>query len=202
MLPGVIFLYRFFKEKRASGFQWIYWILGYLSFVWFLAGYMNQTYRHLVIIYPIVLLLCYSGFEKIFQRLMEYHPGKYILAGCILVQCSLCFRAIYPTLKRNKLERNIAQDILRYRDSSNAVLYAFDIDISLKSRGIPYTIISLYHQSDIAFQPGALVLFNEPKLTEQWSGMNPMNNWNRLKSHYRLIKIKDYPDQWTLFKIK
>lgn len=201
MLPGVLFIYLFFKENRAKGYQWIYWTLGYLSFVFFLAGYMNQNYRHLIIIYPIVLLACFCGFEKMFQRLLEYYTWKYILTGCMIVQCILCFRAIYPTLKRNSLERNIAHEILQYRDTINPVLYAFDIDIALKSRGIPYTIMSLYNRSYSTFQPGAMVLFNEPKLKTQWSGMNPMNNWNRLKSQYRLIKIKDFPDQWTLFKI-
>lgn len=81
-------------------------------------------------------------------------------------------------------------------------LYSFDIDIALKSRGIPYTILSLYVRTYDNFNRGAFILFNEAKLSKQWKGLAPMTNWEHLKKDYKLKRIKDFPDGWTLFKIE
>ena len=45
-------------------------------------------------------------------------------------------------------------------------------------------------------------MFNEAKLSKQWKGLAPMTNWEHLKKNYKLKKIKDFPDGWTLFKIE
>jgi hypothetical protein len=149
-----------------------------------------------------VLILCFSGFEKLFQ-----HPSlktvrrllpTIVLLGQIFLS-ALAFRSIFL---RNALEQNIARDITEYKNiASSDLLYSFDIDVALESRGVPFEIRNLWQSKYEKFEIGSLVLFNEEKLGKQWEGLNPMVNWNHLKTTYSLILLREFDDNWKLYRI-
>ncbi len=203
LFPGLILIYICIKEKALVGLHWAAWVLGYLCYAFFLAGYLNQNYRHLLIVYPIVLLIGFYGYNRIYTHWFFIKHQVRLLPILFLAQLSLCWLALKPTLHRNLIERLMTLDLKDYAKVSHPdTLYSFDIDIALKSRGIPYTILSLYVRTYDNFNRGAFILFNEAKLSKQWKGLAPMTNWEHLKKNYKLKKIKDFPDGWTLFKIE
>jgi len=47
-----------------------------------------------------------------------------------------------------------------------------------------------------------LVLLNAAQLEKQWIGLNPLINWNKIKTNETLKVLKSYSDGWNLYEIQ
>lgn len=202
--PGFIFLgalFIFFGIKIGGFFnlEKKLLIISYFTFTVFVAGYHDQNPRHFLPCFIISILLCFPGFVHLSQRKEVRNYKNLIFSLIIIFQIGLCIRAIAPTYQRNLLEKAISADL--NNRINEKTLYAFDMDIALKSRGVPQEIQSLYTQKFTTFENNALLLVNIPKWSNQWKNMNPMINWNLIQSAYELSVEKQFADGWVLYKM-
>ena len=124
----------------------------------------------------------------------------------VIFQALLFGRAMLPSMKRMALEKRIAEHLnnqytMVSTENDSTILYSFDIDVALKSRGIPFKSINLFKEVITTFNVGDFVLFNEDKLMLQWQGLNPMINWEFLKKNHELSLVSDFGDGWRLYLI-
>ena len=201
-IPGFLFFIKSLLYPLLNRAYFVTLMLSFILFSLFLAGNYGQNPRHLLGIYPVVLILCFGGFHSIHLWLSSTGVWKYILPALILIQILLCARALYPTIKRNKLERYLSKEILSYSQNSNNVLYSFDIDIALKHRQNKIKIKNLNDSVYTYYLPHSLVLINETKWMVQWQNKNPMINFSNLNYNHHLTKLKSYEDGWNLYRIE
>ena len=199
VLLGLLFVVFLIKDQQVKHPLLRIAILSYILYALFMAGVDTQNPRHLLIVHPLVLMVCFYGFNKVYQFPIIYKYRRVLLVLGVLFQVgvtTLAFKTIYV---RNQLEQQITNSVEKY---NGALLYGFDIDIALKSRNHQLRIINLWEEEYQQFEKGALVLFNEERFKVQWEGENPMLNWNHLQHNYQLIEIEQYPNNWKLYKIE
>lgn len=199
LILGIPFLFIMFKQKQFK--HNYFYLLGacYLAYAFFVAGIDTQNPRHLLLLYPIVLVFCFYGFSYLYTHQIIKKVNTIIVGLGIVFQISLCTLAFKTIFVRNNLEQQIANSLEKYQ---NQTLYSFDIDIALKSRGIPLNIINLWYKNYSSFEKGALVLFNEERFKTQWEGENPMINWNKLTKDYKLVELEKFNNNWKLYRIE
>jgi hypothetical protein len=171
--------------------------LGIAFYLIFLAGIPFQNDRFLIPVYALTLILFFPSFE----RMMAYKPifKSLVIPVLVVVSFVLIHLALRPMVKRNHLEREIMALMTQYE---NQTLYSFDIDVALKGRGLKMNYINMWRNELENFEPGALVLFNEPKFYVQWRGKNPMINFLRMKEGGKLIFVRNLPQGWQLFRVQ
>lgn len=201
MLPGFLFILLGLKEIRTNQFLWL--IAGtYLLYVLFIGSYEGQQKRHLIMAFPLVLLLCFDGFNLISNKITS-HYRSVLFMFLLVIQLTLSLLSFQGVYSRNKLERTITRDLFtRFRTvNQEIILYSFDIDIALKSRGVPVLFYNFWMQDFNEFNTGAYVLFNVNQLKKQWKGTRVMNNWERLNAWHHLTVVAEYPGPWSLYQI-
>jgi hypothetical protein len=199
MLFGILFIFMLIKNKKVNHTYIFLCIVSYLSYVLFVAGITTQNNRHLLLLYPLILVICYYGYEKTIQfSVIDNYKKLFIGLGMVfqIILCVLAFKTIFI---RNQLEKNIAQKLVKYE---NNTLYSFDIDIALKSRETNFKHLNLWQKEYVNFEKGGLVLFNEERFKIQWKGENPMINWEHLNNNYHLVKLESYTNNWILYRIE
>jgi hypothetical protein len=174
-----------------------------LLYAFFLAGIPFQNMRFLLLSFPLVLVLVYPGFISIEKRIASKKRVSEIATVLIaIMQFGLFYRVFMPFYHDNKVEKQIANEMLKY---SNATLYTFSIDGALKAYGYNGRIINMWDVKldTVKNDNGpSMVLFNEHAFAEQWKDKNPMLNWEFLKTKYKLAVIDSLPDNWVLYKVE
>ena len=206
MFLGFLFVYKLFRDKKIRLPLNLLIAISYLTYAIFLAGNPDQNSRHLLIIFPYVLILCFYGYAHFSKRMLVAKYKFWILISLIIFQALLFGRAMMPSMKRMTLEKRIVehlnnQSTIVSSEKDSTILYSFDIDVALKSRGIPLKSINLFNEVITTFNAGDYVLFNEDKLKLQWQGLNPMINWEFLKKNHELTLVSDFGDGWRLYLI-
>ncbi|MBP7642681.1 MAG: hypothetical protein WAT92_15470 [Saprospiraceae bacterium] len=206
MFLGFVFVYKLFQDKRFCSPLNLLIAISYLTYAIFLAGNPDQNSRHLLIIFPYVLILCFYGYAHFSKRVLIEKYKFWILISLVIFQALLFGRAMLPSMKRMALEKRIAEHLnnqytMVSTENDSTILYSFDIDVALKSRGIPFKSINLFKEVITTFNVGDFVLFNEDKLMLQWQGLNPMINWEFLKKNHELSLVSDFGDGWRLYLI-
>jgi hypothetical protein len=169
----------------------------------FLATVAGQNPRYFIPDYSLWLCLLFPAWDRLHAYgfyFLKWYWMRWILGLFLAIQLIDNALLLRPMLHRNALERNIAahlKDTLRPGD----VLYAFDLDIALKSYLPEFRYYNLWEKQYEQFDSGAYVLFNAPKLSTQWAGKNPMLNWERLESEVRLDRVWEGMDGWVLYRI-
>jgi len=199
MLLGLPFLFLLVKQKQFVHTYIYLSVTSFLVYALFVAGIDTQNARHLLLLYPLVLVLGFYGFNYLYNlKGIKKYRVILISLGFVfqLALCALAFKTIFI---RNNLEQYIAKTLENY---DNKTLYGFDIDIALNSRGVPQNIVNLWYEEYTDFEKGALVLFNEERFKTQWEGENPMINWNNLKQNYTLTELEEFNNNWKLYIIE
>jgi hypothetical protein len=122
------------------------------------------------------------------------------LGGFCIIQIADTTLLLRPMLHRSQQEQHAAAQISAVVPD-HAILYAFDLDVALKSYLPDLQYRNLWEQRYPNFELGAYVLFNEAKLAKQWAGKNPMLNWEQLNATYTLDTVQDIGDSWLLYRI-
>lgn len=201
-MPGILFIINGILKFKKQKYQRFTLIGSYVLFGLFMAGNYVQSPRHLLGIYPIVMVLCFHGFYLFYKWFSPRAFSTYIMIGILILQFLLCARALYPTIKRNRLEKIIATEINSFIADQHHLLYSFDIDIALQYRQPDLHIQSLYDSIIVTYIPQSLVLINEQAWSRQWQDKNPMINVVNLKKNHQLTKLKEYHGGWNLYRIE
>jgi hypothetical protein len=198
-LAGLLLLSKKTDVSLVSKKIILFCLSGYLLL---LAGLSSQNLRFLLPAYALLLLLIFPAWDRMycygfyFFRKLAWS----ILAGVLIVQIIGTYLVVKEPLARNRLERQISEQIRPFLPPGS-VVYAFDLDIALRSEYPECQWINLWESRIESFQDGALVLFNEPALRKQWEGRNPMLNWDALRAKHDLNRLISLPQGWQLFRI-
>ncbi len=199
VLPGLFLLFKKtdvqLYSKRLLG-------LSLLVFLLFLGGLSHQNLRYLLPAYAVLLLLLFPAWDRFFAYGMYFFKRlTYALIGIALL-CQLAF-GLYvfkPVWARHRMERAIAR-ALQTEVHAGDVLYAFDVDIALKTYLPEVEFRNLFLQRYDTFPAGSYMLFNAPALQTQWAGKAPMLNWERANTHFDLVEIQRLAGNWSLYQI-
>jgi len=199
-LPGLLLLAKKTDLHLISKKVLVACLILYLLF---LGGIPHQNLRFLLPAYAILLLLLFPAWDRMFAYgLYFFKRLTYAIIGTTLA-IQLCGTAwmLAPVLARSHLETTVAAE-LRNTLPAGATLYAFDLDVSLRSYLPGIRIKNLWERLYPEFEEGSFILFNEQRLRQQWQGRNPILNWDHAKNDYRLQESAVLPDGWTLYEIK
>lgn len=170
-----------------------------LLYALFIAGIPLQNKRFLLISFPMLLMLLYPSFQRLWQRFVR-GKGRILVPGALVaVQLFIFLQVFKPLYRFNQLQESVATAL---HSRPERVVYAFALDPAIRSYGIPQEVRNLWTEAYTDFEPGALVLFNEPLLAEQWKGRNPMINWEKLRRQHRLDTLRHWEGGWTLYRIE
>jgi hypothetical protein len=167
-----------------------------------IGGLPHQNLRYLLPAYALFLPLLFPAWDRLYCYGLYFFKRLTwgILGVTVAVQLGFSTWILWPTIKRNHMERSISEEI-RTMLPVNATVYAFDLDIALQSYLPDVHFINLWYKRYDDFQKGSYVLFNEPALRRQWEGQNPMLNWDFLQANYKLERVKVLPEGWGLFLV-
>ncbi|MCB9316807.1 MAG: glycosyltransferase family 39 protein [Lewinellaceae bacterium] len=199
VLPGLFLL---FKKTDVHLYAKRLLALSLLVFLLFLGGLSHQNMRYLLPAYALVLLLVFPAWDRFFAYGMYFFRRlTYALVGIALV-CQLAFGLVVfkPVLARNKMEREMFR-ALKTALHPGDVLYAFDMDIALKTYLPEVEFRNLFLQRYDTFSAGSYMLFNAPALREQWAGKAPMLNWEYANAHFELLELQELAGGWSLYLI-
>lgn len=199
VLPGLFLL---FKKTDVHLYAKRLLALSLLVFLLFLGGLSHQNLRYLLPAYALVLLLLFPAWDRFFAYGMYFFKRlTYALIGIALL-CQLVFGLLVfrPILARNKMEREMART-LKTELHPGDVLYAFDMDIALKTYLPDVEFRNLFLQRYDTFPAGSYLLFNAPALREQWAGKTPMLNWEYANAHFELLELQQLAGGWSLYQV-
>ena len=199
LLFGFVLLF-FLRKTLFRNKFWLIVLLIIMINALFLAGIPYQNQRFLLLSYPLVVILLYPGYERFItilsNRKIFLYPAILLM---IIIQIFFCIYFFRSAYQRNVLEKEVAT-FVKHDDHKN--IYAFDIDVSFMSYNVKKNVINMRNVKIDLFNHYSLVIFNEDKFKVQWANMNPMLNWNNLKSNYTLSELKNFGDGWKAYEIR
>jgi hypothetical protein len=174
-----------------------------ICYLLLIGGTTAQAHRFLLPAYSIVLLLLFPAFDRFISYGFTYFktPTLCGLALMYALQICFCFRYFKPLLERNQEEQKMAT-ILSKHLGSGQILYGFDWDIALKTYLPALQHRNLWVKQYDNFESGTYVIFNKSALEKQWTGKNPMLNWQKMNEMQRLDSIDLLPKGWVLYQIR
>ncbi|MBK7938186.1 MAG: glycosyltransferase family 39 protein [Lewinellaceae bacterium] len=200
LLPGLLLLFKktdlHLVSKKVLAASLVVYLL-------FLGGVPHQNMRYLLPAFAVLLLIFFPAWDRMFSYGFYFFKRLTfaIIGLTFAVQVCCITLIIRPVIVRNRLETGIATG-LQNALPAEATLFAFDLDVALRSYLPGLRINNLWEQLYTDFPAGSFILFNEPLLRPQWQGRNPILNWDYAKSHYRLEEIRTFPGGWQLYEIK
>jgi len=197
---GVLWLRRLKSNIVKPGA--IMMILSVMLYALFLAGIPFQNMRFLLLSFPLIMVLMFDGYNSIYSYLKEKRVVKYIVLSIVVsIQLGLCYRVLTPFYHDNKVERTIAQTMLKHDKDT---LYTFSIDGALRAYGYNGVVVDMWSNRLDTVKKHAnsgLVLFNTDAFTDAWRNQNPMINWEYLNHAYMLAPVEKLPDGWVLYRL-
>lgn len=198
-LPGLFFLFKKTDLTLPAKKILLACIAAYLIL---LGGLPHQNSRYLLPVYALLLLLIFPAWDRLycygflfFRRLTTG-----VLATVLALQLFCCARILAPILARHRLEIEVASK-LKETMPPDATLFAFDLDVALRSYLPDVQFQNLWERRYAEFPAGSFVLFNEA-LRPQWQGQNPILNWDFLRKNYPLERRAELPNGWALWEIR
>ncbi len=164
----------------------------------FICGIPEQNVRYILPGIPLVLYLIFPGCQRIYSIFQFNRIFRLIMGGLLLIQIYLVGRSIYPVIQLHDLERSIARDLEQY-DTEH--IYSFGLTQALGTYLDSRLLINLWDTDLDHIKDNGLVLFNEARFRVQWEGKSPMVNWLKIRETKKLELVKEYPQQWRLYRI-
>lgn len=170
-----------------------------VCYLLFVAGMPFQNDRVLLMAQPLIVLL----FHPAFTRGMAWLEGKGrspwpFLVMAALVQVALFVRAMLPFVHQARVEREIATTIGRFQPDR---IYTHGMGAALSTYCPTAEITELWYAELDSFRQGALVLLHPGDLADQWQGLPPAVNWERLQKQ-GVETVEERPDGWSLFRVR
>lgn len=169
-----------------------------LAYVVFLMGPPYQNERFLLLAVPFVAVALFPAYLR-FRTALEARGRDpvLLLSAVAALQLALFVPAMNGLVKHNRVERRLAQSV---NDRPEQVLYCFSVSEALRIRCPERRVIELWGAPVDRFEPGALVIFNPRAFAAQWSGMDPMLNWQRVLDQ-GATPVQEWPDGWIVARV-
>lgn len=167
-----------------------------------LGGLSHQNIRFLLPAYALLLLILFPAWDRMYCYGFYFFKKLTwsILAAALLLQTAFATKMLWPIVQRNRLEQQIATQI-RLQLKPGAVLYAFDMDVAMRTYLPDTQIINLWIKRYGTFADGDYVLYNEPVILKQWADKNPVLNWEDMQQTHGLQLTQNLPGGWKLYRL-
>jgi hypothetical protein len=199
--PGFLFcgllLVFFRKEIQLNQFLTRTILLSIALYSLFLAGIPFQNLRFIIPAFPLFLILMFPVYRAAVLKI-KFNPNM-LATGVILIQLALFTRAFIPFYKDNAEERSISQVCSQLPPWS---IYTFSIDGALRFYGIQLQKDNLWDKKLETLQKNSFLLFNLPAFEKEYAGLNPMINFEFIRTHSDLHVQKQLEGGWTLYEIR
>jgi hypothetical protein len=197
---GVIFL--IFSKKTTFQMREIKIMLAIiLMYALFAAGYAYQSNRYLLFTFPLILILFYPAFMRLYNlcNIPQWMKTTGIIF-CAFIQIILLLYSSQTIYYLNKAEKEIAETINEKYPHKN--IYTFSIDGALNTYDVSYHFYDIYRNEFDSIQPNSLFLYNDAEFTAQFQGLNPVKNYEFIKNNYQLQELENFEGGWKLYEIK
>ena len=198
IFPGLLFLVFFIRNLNIKN-SWGPWMTAYLLYSVFIGFFPVQNARYLLFSFPVVLVIYYESWMKLTSLVRKLKNMVIITFLIILVQVGLIIRAEQPFIENCWITREVALQVGHYPGRK---VYEFNIAMAFPAYGVTNPSENLWSRKIDRFDTGALVVFNYRETEERWKGLNPMLNWETLKSGYRLALLHPMDYGWNIYEIK
>lgn len=189
-----------YKKWKSPGIA--PYTISVLLYAIFMAGIPFQDMRYLLLPFPFILIVLFSGYKSIEQSVKNGSSWRYIILVTVIIQLALFCRVFIPFYTDNKEGKYVSTQMLKYSDRT---LYTFSIDGALKNYGFTGKIVNMYEvriDTMKRIDSNFYVLFNLSQFSEEWKEENPMKNWEFLNTHYNLVEQEDMSRGWKLYYSK
>lgn len=166
----------------------------------FLAGVPFQNTRHLLLAFPLMMLLLAPGWLRI--GLFVESRTKQPLALPVFVlalQLVLCTMAFRPTISDQQEQQAIATAVKEL--PASAPVYTFAIEMALESYDVPNPVENIYHNRYESLESGSLLLVNNSRFATIFENRNPMLNWESANTQHQLELLERWPSGWELYLV-
>lgn len=187
----------YLRKKIPDISPW--WYASILVYLIFLGGIPFQNLRFLLLVFPLILLIIYPGFELAFYHLKNRSARLFLLLGIFIIQAGFAYRAIRPFYRFQQEEISISKTL---NELPTSTVYTFAIDGALRSYEVKHEIINIWSMKDAPLTSGSLFLYNPTRFKGQFRNTPPGIIYTNLIQQNKLNYIKPLQNGWQLYKIK
>lgn len=164
----------------------------------FISGLNFQNKRYLILSFPLIAICFFPAWQRIRAQLSRTVFAVAVAAiTCIqLTFFAYLFRSFY---KISQTEKLLVKEVSALPPT---LLYTFELNMAFESYGVVHQLQSLYDIQIDSFHTNSLLLINEAKWQNQWKEQNPVINMNYVRSHYETEFLNQFPEGWTLYRIR
>lgn len=198
-LPMGILLLPFFRKADlfTVPVRMATWCVG--CYLLFIAGMPFQNDRVLLMALPFVAVLLYPAFQRAWawSAVRGLRPALWVSAMA-LVQVGLFARAIQPFMDQARTERELANEV---NDLHPEWIYTHGMGAAFINYCGPVPVTELWYGVIDTFEQGAIVVVKPQNLIEQWNGLPPGINWQRIQQQ-GADSIGWHVDGWVISRIR
>jgi len=168
-------------------------------YILFLAGLPFQNPRVLGLVFPLILIGLFPAFAKLLEIKLIKRLIIPIGIFCVALQLfffTMTFKLIF---ERTLIEKELTTMIKPYE---GATLYSFDVDLAIQGPGLDFDYKNMFIERYTSFLKNDLILFDPVRYEIQWKDKTPMQNWEFIKSNYKLKVVETHPEGWKLYQIQ
>lgn len=167
----------------------------------FLAGLSFQNARTLYLSYPLLLIIVFPGF----LRMWEWSRTKVkirwlVLAGIATLQLLLFARGFHQFFHDQQVQAHIAKKLHAYPEERK--VYTFAIDQALRTYKVQQPVMNLWLKPYGAFADSSLLLFQPDLFGNENAPANVWTNWQEIQANYELQVQDSLPKGWVLWTIQ
>lgn len=195
---GILFLPFFRKADlatvRARMAAWC--VACYLLFI---AGMPFQNDRVLLMALPFVAVLLFPAFQRAWawSTVKGLRPALWVSAVGV-AQLGLFARATQPFMDQARTERELAKEVNGLHPSR---IYTHGMGTAFTNYCAPVPVTELWYGVIDTFEQRAVVVVKPRNLVEQWSGLPPGINWQRIEAQ-GVDSIGSHPDGWMIARVR
>ena len=175
-------------------------LIGLVLYLLTIVGLQTQNYRFLILSHPLVLVLLFGAYHKLYKTLAKRKLGTLFIAGILLFNAAFFFYSFRKTYAVHADEKEVTGALRKL--NHQGTIYTFFVDQSFPSYGIHNEVKNLYMDSYTDFETGALVVYNPVKFEVQWQGTRVEQNWKYLTTHFALDTVVFLQNNWMIYEIR
>ena len=173
------------------------WCVG--CYLLFIAGMPFQNDRVLLMALPFVAVVFYPAFLRAWDWLVVkgLRPGLWVSAMAVL-QFGLFVRAIQPQIGQARTERMLSTIVNAMHPPR---IYTHGMGAAFSNYCAPVPVTELWYAELDSFSSGAAVVVNVLNLKEQWQGLPPATNLERIEEQgVETVEIRR--EGWVVLRVR
>jgi hypothetical protein len=179
-------------HARLAGWTVVVYLL-------FIAGLPFQNDRVLLFAQPFVVLLMFPAFLRGYQWLLTWGIRPVLVFALIACAQALLFvRAMVPFVQQALVERELIALIVSMAPRH---VYTHGMGAAFHTGCPGVRVTELWYKDLEGFEQGALFVVRPSDLVEQWKGLPPCTNWERVQRQGASLLL-ERSDEWVVARVR